>query len=104
MAVGLVGALSLNSCDLDEYNPSAGSSTLEDFTTWSGLQTECYSTLYHELYSKEDFLFFSECGTDLWLNLADKDYAQQYFYYDGIGVATSQTRKTWQQAYSIIAT
>lgn len=104
MTAGLIGAMSLNSCDLDEYNPSAGSSTIENFNTWAGLQTECYSTLYHELYSKEDFYFFSECGTDLWLNLADKDYAQQYFYYDGIGVANNQTKKTWQQAYSMIAT
>lgn len=99
-----MGAMGFSSCELDEYNPSAGSSTLENFNTWAGLQTECYSTLYHELYSKEDFLFFSECGTDLWLNLADQDYAQQYFYYDGIGVANSQTKKTWQQAYSVIAT
>lgn len=102
--MGVVGMMGLHSCDLDEYNPSAGSSTIEDFATWSGLQTNCYSTLYHELYSKEDFLFFSECGTDLWLNLADKDYAQQYFYYDAIGVANGQTRKIWQQAYSVIAT
>lgn len=104
MTVGLIGAMGLNSCELDEYNPSAGSSTIENFNTWAGLQTECYSTLYHELYSKEDFYFFSECGTDLWLNLADKDYAQQYFYYDGIGVANNQTKKTWQQAYAMIAT
>ena len=57
MAMGIMGAMSFTSCELDEYNPSAGSSTLENFQTWSGLQTECYSTLYHELYSKEDFLF-----------------------------------------------
>lgn len=49
MVAGIIGVLGLNSCDLDEYNPSGGSSTLENFTTWLGLQTECYSTLYHEL-------------------------------------------------------
>lgn len=104
MAMGIMGAMSFTSCELDEYNPSAGSSTIENFQTWSGLQTECYSTLYHELYSKEDFLFFSECGTDLWLNPAGKSYAAQVFYYDGLGVASGQARKTWQQAYSVIAT
>ena len=104
MAMGIMGAMSFTSCELDEYNPSAGSSTLENFQTWSGLQTECYSTLYHELYSKEDFLFISECGTDLWLNPAGKSYASQVFYYDGLGVASGQARKTWQQAYSVIAT
>ena len=104
MAMGIMGAMSFTSCELDEYNPSAGSSTLENFQTWSGLQTECYSTLYHELYSKEDFLFISECGTDLWLNPAGRSYASQVFYYDGLGVASGQARKTWQQAYSVIAT
>lgn len=107
MAVGLIGALSFSSCELDEYNPSAGSATLDNltFTTWSGLQTECYSTLYHELYSKQDFLVFSECGTDLWLGPANQDtYFLQFMYYDGIGVARSETKKTWHQAYSIIAT
>ena len=104
MAMGVVGAFGLASCELDEFNPTAGEATLETYNTWAGLQTECYSTLYHELYSKEDFLFFSECGTDLWLNPAGKEYARQYFYYDGIGVANGQTRKTWQQAYSVIAT
>lgn len=105
MAAGIISTLGLNSCELDEYNPSAGSSTLENFTTWSGLQTECYSTLYHELYSKQDFLVFSECGTDLWLGPANDDsYFRQFVYYDGIGVARSETKKTWQQAYSIIAT
>lgn len=104
MAMGVVGAFGLASCELDEFNPSAGEATLETYNTWAGLQTECYSTLYHELYSKEDFLFFSECGTDLWLNPAGKEYARQYFYYDGIGVANGQTKKAWQQAYSVIAT
>lgn len=104
MAMGIMGAMSFTSCELDEYNPSAGSSTLENFQTWSGLQTQCYSTLYHELYSKEDFLFISECGTDLWLNPAGRSYASQVFYYDGLGVASGQARKTWQQAYSVIAT
>lgn len=104
IAMGIMGAMSFTSCELDEYNPSAGSSTLENFQTWSGLQTECYSTLYHELYSKEDFLFISECGTDLWLNPAGRSYASQVFYYDGLGVASGQARKTWQQAYSVIAT
>ncbi len=99
-----IGMLTFNSCDLDEYNPSAGSATLEDYATWAGLQTYCYSTIYHELYSKSDFLFLSECGTDLWLNPSGTSYASEVFYYDGLGVARQEPRKVWQQAYSIIAT
>lgn len=104
MALAAMGVMSLNSCGLDEYNPSAGSSTLENYNTWAGLQTNCYSTLYHELYSKSDFLFLSECGTDLWLNPAGVEYSSQVFYYDGLGVSRSEPKKTWQQAYSVIAT
>lgn len=104
MAVGLVCATGLTSCELDEYNPSAGASTIESFSTWKGLQAKCYSTLYHELYSKSDFLFLSECGTDLWLNPAGTEYSKETFYYTGLGVERGEPRKTWQQAYSVIAT
>lgn len=96
--------MGLSSCELDEFNPSAGYSTLENYDTWKGLQVSCYSTLYHELYSKNDFLFFSECGTDLWLNPAATEYAKEVFYYDGLGVARSEAKKTWQQAYAVIST
>lgn len=103
MAASLVMATGFTSCGLDEYNPTGGSATIDNYAVWKGLQTQCYSTLYHELYSKEDFLFLSECGTDMWLNHSN-DYAQQIFYYDGIGVENAQPRKAWQQAYSVIAT
>lgn len=105
MAAGIIGALSFSSCELDEYNPSAGSATLENYDTWLGLQTECYSTLYNELYSKQDFFAFSEFGTDLWIGPAANDsYFRQFMYYDGISVSRGETKKTWQQAYSVIAT
>lgn len=104
MAAGVACALSFNSCGLDEYNPSAGDATIETYNTWAGLQANCYSTLYHELYSKNDFLFLSECGTDLWQNPATVDYAGEVFYYKGLGVERNEPKKTWQQAYSIIAT
>ena len=104
IALAAVGTMSLGSCSLDEYNPHAGSSTLTNFETWEGLQSRCYSTLYHELYSKNDFLFLSECGTDLWLNPSGTSYAPEVFYYNGLGVARQEPRKAWQQAYSVIAT
>lgn len=96
--------MSLGSCSLDEYNPSAGSATITHYETWAGLQANCYSTLYHELYSKEDFLFVSECGTDLWLNPSGVAHSEQVFYYDGLGPARKEMNKTWQQSYSVIAT
>lgn len=96
--------MGLGSCSLDEYNPSAGSSTLSTYETWAGLQTTCYSTLYHELYSKQDFMFLSEGGSDLWLNPSGTDYAPEIFYYEGLGVARQEPEKAWKQAYSVIAT
>ncbi len=104
IAFAAIGALTFSGCDLDEYNPSAGSTTLTNYTTWAGLQTHCYSTLYHELYSKSDFLFLSEGGTDLWLNPSGTEYASQVFYYDGLSVARQEPDKVWKQAYTIIAT
>lgn len=103
MVAALAMVPGLTSCELDEYNPTGGSATIDNYETWKGLQTQCYSTLYNELYSKEDFYFVSECGTDLWLNHG-ADYAPQIFYYDALGVSYTQPRKTWQQAYSVIAT
>lgn len=104
MATCILAVMSLASCELDEYNPSAGSSTLEHFNTWAGLQTQCYSTLYNELYSKIDFLVVSECGSDLWINPANTSYSEEVFYYNGLGVAKSEMNKAWQQAFSVIAT
>lgn len=104
MAAGLFIATGFTSCELDEYNPTGGSATIENYATWEGLQAQCYSTLYHELYSKQDFYFLSECGTDLWLNSSGKEYSKETFYYDGLGVARSEPKKAWQQAYSVIAT
>ncbi|MDO4160295.1 MAG: RagB/SusD family nutrient uptake outer membrane protein [Prevotellaceae bacterium] len=104
MAAALVMSVGFSSCDLDEYNPSAGDATIDDYSTWAGLQTQCYSTLYHELYSKQDFYFISECGTDLWLNPSGVAYSERTFYYDGLGVASQEPQKTWEQAYAVIAT
>jgi len=103
IAATLVISAGFTSCGLDEYNPTGGSATIGNYAVWKGLQGQCYSTLYPALYSKEDFLFVSECGTDLWLN-PTRDYAQQIVYYDGIGVENTQPTKTWEQAYAVIAT
>lgn len=104
LALVATTTMGLGSCSLDEYNPHAGSSTLTNFDTWEGLQTSCYSTLYHELYSKYDFFALSECGTDLWLQPSGSNYCPQITYYEGLGVARNEAKKPWQQAYAVIAT
>ena len=76
--------LSIVSCDLDEYNPSAGDNTLQSFDAWKGLQAQCYSAIADQLYTASDWMFASEGGTDEWLSKQNGTSQQQLFYYDGI--------------------
>lgn len=97
-------SLGLTSCDLDEYNPSAGDETIESFDTWKGLTTYCYSPLATQLYSVYDFLSLAEGGTDMWLCPAgNRDYAKQLMYYDGLTTNTNASNKVFKQAYTAIA-
>lgn len=103
--VALAGvSLGLTSCDLDEYNPSAGDETIESFETWKGLTTYCYSPLATQLYSVYDFMSLAEGGTDMWLCPAgNRDYAKQLIYYDGLTTNTNASNKVFKQAYAAIA-
>lgn len=103
--VALAGlSLSLTSCDLDEYNPSAGDETIESFETWKGLTTYCYTPLATQLYSVYDFMSLAEGGTDMWLCPAgQRDYAKQLIYYDGLTTNTNASNKVFKQAYAAIA-
>lgn len=97
-------SLGLTSCDLDEYNPSAGDETIESFDTWKGLTTYCYSPLATQLYSVYDFLSLAEGGTDMWLCPAgNRDYAKEMIYYDGLTTNTNASNKVYKQAYTAIA-
>lgn len=100
----VASSLGLTSCDLDEYNPSAGDETIESFDTWKGLTTYCYSPLATQLYSVYDFLSLAEGGTDMWLCPAgNRDYAKQLMYYDGLTTNTNASNKVFKQAYTAIA-
>lgn len=97
-------SLGLTSCDLDEYNPSAGNETIESFDTWKGLATYCYSPLATQLYSVYDFMSVAEGGTDMWLcPSGQRDYAKQLIYYDGLTTNTNASNKLFKQAYTTIA-
>lgn len=99
----VASALTFSSCELDEYNPSAGDATLENHDAWEGLANYCYSPLATQLYSVYDFLSVAEGGTDMWLcPSGQKDYAKQPIYYDGLTTSTNATNKLFKQAYSSI--
>lgn len=98
-------ALMLNSCGLDEYNPAAGDTTLEDFTTWAGMETYCYQALYGQLFSAYDYFSVAEGGTDIWEATAGNiDYAKQLISYEGLTTSTNATNKLFSQAYALINT
>lgn len=104
MAAFMAGTLSFMSCELDEYNPSGGDATIENYDTWYGLQNYCYSPLAEQLYTVYDFLSVAEGGTDMWLTPgSNPDYAMQPIYYQGLTTNTNATNKLFKQAYSCIA-
>jgi hypothetical protein len=96
--------VALASCDLDEYNPS-GASADEVWTTPQGFVTAinaAYSP-QREWYGKEDGLFMSESGTDLWFNREKNGYARQLSQYDGLSADQgSPNRAGWRILYQAI--
>lgn len=96
-------SLSLNSCDLDEDNPSAGDATLNAFEAWSGLQTYCYGPLNDELYTASDWLYLSETGTDIWLSKSNGDGYKQVFNYEDMTSSQNTLQKVFLQCYSLIS-
>jgi len=93
----------LNSCNLDEYNPSAGDATLTAFRAWSGLEATCYTPLYSQMFSATDYLSVAETGTDMWLVKANGTSTKELFYYESLTTSTNGTNKLFKQCYAMIA-
>lgn len=94
----------LQSCSLDEYNPTQidGDETLSTYDGWKGLLNYCYTPLYDQMFSASDYLFVAEAGTDTWLTANNKTNTQQLFYYEGLTTSTNATNKLFLQAYAMI--
>ncbi len=92
------------SCDLDEYNPSNATAE-EIWSTPEGFAT-VVNAAYHEQrswYGKEDGLFMSEAGTDLWFNRDKNTYARQLSQYDGLSPSDGNPNKSaWRFLYQAI--
>ena len=97
-------SLAIVSCDLDEVNPSAGDNTLESFSAWKGLQAQCYSAVYDQLYTASDWMFASEGGTDEWVSKQNSNSQQQLLYYEGMTTSFNTTNKIFKQFYSMLTT
>lgn len=79
---------------LDEYNP-ANATAEEAWTTPEGFVT-AVNAAYSEQrswYGKEDGIFMSEAGTDLWYNRDKNTYARQLTQYDGLTAADGNPNK-----------
>jgi len=95
-------ALMLNSCELDEFNPSAGDATLTSFEAWSGLQAYSYTCLNDELYTASDWMFASEGGTDAWVAKQNGTGYKQLFYYEDMTASFNSSNKLFKQCYSML--
>lgn len=93
VAVSLTAMTACNK-KLDEYNP-ANATTDEAWTTPEGFVT-AVNAAYSEQrswYGKEDGIFMSEAGTDLWYNRDKNTYARQVTQYDGLTAADGNPHK-----------
>ncbi len=103
ISVLISAVLLLSACNLDEYNPAAGDASLKAFSAWSGLETNCYSPLYSQMFSATDYLSVAECGTDMWLVKANGTSTKELFYYESLTTSTNGTNKLFKQCYSMIS-
>lgn len=104
LAIVAIAGLTFTSCDLDEYNPSAGDASLTAYSAWAGLQAYCYSCLADELYTASDWMFASEGGTDCWVAKNNGTGSKDLFYYEDMTPSTNATKKLFKQCYSMLTT
>lgn len=89
---------------LEEYNPSGATAdavwnTPEGFKT---LVNSAYSELRY-IYGKEDGVFMTESGTDLWFNANKANYANQFSRYENLsGASPSYANNYWRNIYKAI--
>ena len=103
LIIPLIAAV--QSCNkLDEFNPSNATAD-EVWTTPEGFVT-AVNAAYSEQrswYGKEDGIFMSEAGTDLWYNRDKNTYARQLTQYDGLSPADGNPNKAaWKLLWQAI--
>src|SRR5687767_3692789 len=100
-AVAIIAATTTSCNKLDEYNPSNATADAA-WSTPQGFVT-AVNTAYHEMhnwYGREDGMFLSETGSDLWFNSGKGTYARQLTYYDAVGPASGNPNiNAWRQIW-----
>ncbi|PRY54595.1 putative outer membrane starch-binding protein [Arcticibacter pallidicorallinus] len=98
---GLVSVTLFSCNDLEEYNPS-GATAEAVWSTPEGFVTVVNSAYAEQRawYGKEDGIFMSEAGSDLWYNRDKDSYANQLTYYSGLGPSTGNpNRAAWTRLW-----
>lgn len=98
--------LGLQSCDLDEYNPS-GEDANSVYTTANGMEylvNQMYYNFRWKYFGREDPVEYMEGAGDIWQNRADAyDYANHNTRYIGLqGDKCGQTNNAWKRVYDNI--
>lgn len=96
--------LSVQSCNLDEYNP-AGTTSDNVYSQEEGFEAlvnSAYAYWGGQFYGREDFVLLLNGGGDLWINIANCGYGRQMSKYQELSSATGQIKNTWNRLYEII--
>jgi hypothetical protein len=99
-------AVSMSGCtkQLEEYNPGGATAdgiwdNPKNFVT--AVNAAYWGQRYW--YGKEDGVFMSETGTDIWINCASKStYARQVSKYDGMAGGVGYVKSTWKWLWASI--
>lgn len=104
VAAALLAVVGLQSCELDEYNPS-GSTADVVFSTPEGIETlvnAMYFNFRWKYFGREDPVLYIEGSTDLWLNQANQNYGQKMTRYEGLQGDVGQIANVWNRVYDDI--
>lgn len=105
IAAIVVVAVNMTACNkLDEYNPS-GATADAVWTTPQGFVTAVNGAYAEQRawYGKEDGIFMSESGTDLWFNRDKNGYARQMTRYEGLSANDGNPNKAaWRDLWKTI--
>jgi hypothetical protein len=98
-AAALFAASMASSCNkqLDEYNPG-GATADAVWSTPQGFVTAVNAAYQAQRYwyGKEDGVFMSETGTDIWINQSQQKYANQVSQYVGLAGTVGYINNTWK--------
>lgn len=103
--LSVASMIGLQSCDLDEYNPS-GSTADVVFSTPEGMNAlvnRMYYNFRWKYYGREDPCLYMEGGTDLWYNAGKASYGPAMTQYsDALTPSTGQFANVWNRVYDDI--